>query len=362
VEQVRDDAAGSANKPADDDGKPTMASGQPVADGVEIGGRGPLANGDRVQLTDAKGRHHTIILQAGKVFHTNRGSFRHDQLIGAAEGSVVSTASGVEFVVMRPLLSDFVLSMPRGAAVIYPKDAGQIVQMADIYPGARTIEAGVGSGGLTMSLLRAVGDRGRLVSVELRPEFAAIAEANVDAWFGRRHPAWELIVGELASVASGLEAKSFDRMVLDLLAPWDLIDSGRHLLQPGGVLIAYVATTTQLSRLVETLRDSGHFSEPDAWESIVRGWHLEGLAVRPDHRMVGHTGFLVRSRRLADHVRPPSRRRRPAPGAYDQEGQQWTAQAFGERVVSDRKLRQLGRKLATQSQKTDLSPDRDRQH
>ncbi|MDR0594695.1 MAG: tRNA (adenine-N1)-methyltransferase [Bifidobacteriaceae bacterium] len=324
--------------------------------------RGLFRPGDRVQLADTRGRLNTIVLEVGKTFHSHRGSFGHDQLIGQPEGSVVATSEGRQYVAMRPLLADFVLSMPRGAAVVYPKDAGQIVQMADIYPGAAVIEAGAGSGALTMSLLRAVGDAGRLVSVERREDFAVIARANVESWFGGPHPAWDLRIGELAEVAAEEEAASFDRLVLDMLAPWENVEAAFHALGPGGVLIAYLATTTQLSRLVETLRADGRFTEPEAWESVVRGWHADGLAVRPEHRMIGHTGFLVRARRLADSVRAPERRRRPAPGAHDQEALQWTPEDLGLREVSDRKLRRVRRSLeappdAPPDAPTDAPPD-----
>jgi tRNA (adenine57-N1/adenine58-N1)-methyltransferase len=275
--------------------------------------RGRFAPGDRVQLTDPKGRMHTITLVTGKEFHTHKGSIQHDELIGSPEGSVITTTGNVTYLAMRPLLSDFVLSMPRGAAVVYPKDAGQVVHMADIFPGARVVEAGVGSGALTMSLLRAVGDDGRVSSYERRADFADIARDNVEAFFGGPHPAWTLTVGDLVET---LDEADIDRVVLDMLAPWDCLDAVSRALVPGGVLICYLATATQLSRTAEALRAQGSFTEPHAWESLVRGWHLEGLAVRPEHRMVGHTGFLVTSRRLADGVAPPLRRRRPSKGAY----------------------------------------------
>jgi tRNA (adenine57-N1/adenine58-N1)-methyltransferase len=275
--------------------------------------RGPFAPGDRVQLTDPKGRMHTITLVTGKEFHTHKGSIQHDELIGSPEGSVITTTGNVTYLAMRPLLSDFVLSMPRGAAVVYPKDAGQVVHMADIFPGARVVEAGVGSGALTMSLLRAVGDDGHVSSYERRSDFAEIARGNVESFFGGPHPAWTLTVGDLVET---LDETDIDRVVLDMLAPWDCLDAVSRALVPGGVLICYLATATQLSRTAEALRAQGTFTEPHAWESLVRGWHLEGLAVRPDHRMVGHTGFLITSRRLADGVAPPLRRRRPSKGAY----------------------------------------------
>jgi len=275
--------------------------------------RGPFAPGDRAQLTDPKGRMHTITLVAGKEFHTHKGSIQHDELIDSPEGSVITTTGGVTYLAMRPLLSDYVLSMPRGAAVVYPKDAGQVVHMADIFPGARVVEAGVGSGALTMSLLRAVGDDGRVSSYERRADFADIARVNVEDFFGGPHPAWTLTVGDLVE---SLTETDVDRVVLDMLAPWDCLEAVSRALVPGGVLICYLATATQLSRTAEALRAQGTFTEPHAWESLVRGWHLEGLAVRPEHRMVGHTGFLVTSRRLADGVAPPLRRRRPSKGAY----------------------------------------------
>jgi tRNA (adenine57-N1/adenine58-N1)-methyltransferase len=275
--------------------------------------RGPFRVGDQVQLTDPKGRMHTVTLTPGKRFHTHKGSFAHDELVGRPEGWVVTNTAGVEYLALRPLLADFVLSMPRGAAVVYPKDAGQVVAMADVFPGARVVEAGVGSGALTMSLLRAVGDEGLVSSYERRADFAEVARGNVEAFFGRPHPAWRLTVGDLATSLAETEV---DRAVLDMLAPWECLDAVSRVLVPGGVVICYVATTTQLSRTAEALRDHGTFTEPQAWETMSRGWHLEGLAVRPQHRMVGHTGFLVSARRLADGVAPPLRRRRPAKGAY----------------------------------------------
>lgn len=252
------------------------------------------------------------MLIPGGTFQTHRGYLRHEDLVGRDEGIVVSTTMGVEYLALRPLLSDHVLSMPRGAAVVYPKDSAQIVSMADIYPGARVVEAGVGSGGLTMSLLRAVGDSGSLLSVERRADFAEIAQANVAAFFGAEHPAWRVEVGDLADVlAREVTPGSVDRVVLDMLAPWENIAAAARVLVPGGVFLAYVATATQLSRVAEDLRADGRFTEPVAWESFVRGWHLEGLAVRPEHRMVGHTGFLITARRMAPGFAAPLRKRRP---------------------------------------------------
>lgn len=305
--------------------------------------RGPLRVGDRIQLTDAKGRHHTIVLEAGKVFHTHRGQFGHDDIIGQPEGTVITNTAGYEYLVLRPLLSDFVMSMPRGAAVIYPKDSGQIIQMGDIYPGARVVEAGVGSGALTMSLLRAVGDGGELISIERREDFADIARANVESHFHGPHPAWRLDIGDFADrVGDVAEPGTVDRIVLDMLAPWENIQAAADALAPGGVFLAYVATATQLSRLAEDLRAHGGFTEPQAWESMVRTWHLEGLAVRPDHRMIGHTGFLLTSRRMAPGVQAPVRKRRPAKGAYTEDSE-WTPEDLGEHAVSDKKVRRVRR-------------------
>jgi tRNA (adenine57-N1/adenine58-N1)-methyltransferase len=265
--------------------------------------------GDRVQLTDPKGRLHTVTLEAGKQFHTHRGAIEHDQLIGVAEGSVVQSASGTAYLALRPLLSDYVLSMPRGAAVIYPKDSAQIVAQGDIHPGARVLEAGAGSGALTCSLLRAVGPTGTVISYERREDHLEHARRNVDAFFGEAPGNWDL---RLADVTEHPATEIVDRVILDMLAPWDVLSTVGPALRPGGVLIGYVATTTQLSRLVEALREDGGWTEPHSWECMVRNWHVVGLAVRPDHRMQGHTAFLVTARRLAPGVTAPTRQRRPA--------------------------------------------------
>ncbi|MCW2524878.1 MAG: hypothetical protein JWO63_3213 [Frankiales bacterium] len=265
--------------------------------------------GDRVQLTDPKGRLHTITLDPGKQFHTHRGAIEHDALIGAPEGSVVHSSGGTGYLALRPLLSDYVLSMPRGAAVIYPKDSAQIVAQGDIYPGATVLEAGAGSGALTCALLRAVGPTGRVISYERREDHLEHARRNVDSFFGQEPGNWDL---RLADVMEHRELETVDRVILDMLAPWEVIEVVAAALRPGGVLIGYVATTTQLSRLVEALRSHAGFTEPTSWECLVRNWHVLGLAVRPDHRMQGHTAFLTSARRLAPGVVAPTRQRRPA--------------------------------------------------
>ena len=277
--------------------------------------RGPFREGDRVQLTDTKGRMHTVVLESGKAFHTHRGAIAHDELIGLPEGSVINSVAGTPYLALRPLLSDFVLSMPRGAQVIYPKDAAQIIGIGDIFPGARVLEAGAGSGALSCSILRAIGDTGHLYSYELRPDFADIARANVEAFLGGPPPNWTLTTGDLATSTE----TEVDRIVLDMLAPWEHIDLVEKALIPGGVLIGYVATTTQMSEFVETIRARGGFTEPRAFETLVRDWHLEGLAVRPDHRMIAHTAFLVTTRRLAPGTVAPMRKRKPSKGqeAYE---------------------------------------------
>lgn len=283
--------------------------------------RGPFMPGDQIQLTDPKGRQHRLVLTAGRTFHTHRGAVAHDDLIGKPEGSLVMSAGGTPYIALRPLLADYTLSMSRGAAVVYPKDAAQIIAMADIFPGATVVEAGAGSGALSCWLLRAVGEEGLLISYERRPDFAEIARANVEQFFGGPHPAWRLTVGDLpggdlpAAGSAGGEMAEADRFVLDMLAPWEHAGIAAAALIPGGLICCYVATTTQLARTVTALREQGSFAEPAAWETLQRGWHVDGLAVRPEHRMVGHTGFLVTARRLADGVQAPPRRRRPSKGA-----------------------------------------------
>lgn len=270
-----------------------------------------FAVGERVQLTDPKGRLHTVTLEPGKSFHTHRGAIEHDALIGAPDGSVVTSSGGTPYLALRPLLVDFMLSMPRGAAVIYPKDAAQIITQGDVFPGATVLEAGAGSGALTCALLRAVGPAGRVLSYEIRDDHAEVAVRNVVTFHGERPPNWELRHGDVASHPAG---EAVDRAVLDMLSPWEALPAVSEALVPGGVLVAYVATTTQLSRLVEAVRELGGFTEPTAWETLARGWHVVGLAVRPQHRMIGHTAFLVTTRRLAPGVVAPARQRRPAKG------------------------------------------------
>lgn len=301
---------------------------------------GPFREGDRVQLTGPKGRLNTITLKAGEKFGTHRGDLLHDEIIGKPEGSMVLNQTGVEYLAFRPLLSDFVMSMPRGAAIIYPKDSAQIVTMGDIFPGARVVEAGVGSGGLSMYLLRAIGDRGTLDSFERREEFAEIAKANVATNLGMVPDNWNVHLGDLQDKLPAVKLPgSVDRVILDMLAPWECIEQCAEALTPGGLIMAYVATVTQLSRFTEALKRSEHFNDPEAWESMTRGWHLQGLAVRPEHRMIGHTGFLVSARRMAPGVTAPAQKSKNKPEFSDEDLSAWNPDHMGERKISEKKLR-----------------------
>ena len=274
---------------------------------------GDLAAGERITLTDQKGRRHNIVLRPGAVFHTTKGAIAHDAIIGGPDGTVVRSAGGQDYLVMRPVMHEFIVSMPRGAAVIYPKDAAHILMQADIFPGARVLEAGVGSGGLSIALLRAIGPEGRLISYERRDDFAAVARTNVETFYGEPPASWEVRVGDLVEIRG---PEQVDRVILDMLAPWECIDSIGEVLIAGGILCCYVATATQLGRTMDTIRAHGGFTEPEAREYTARDWHAEGLAIRPGHATSGHTGLLVFTRRLAAGVTAPLRRRRPAPGAY----------------------------------------------
>ncbi|MGY1826017.1 MULTISPECIES: tRNA (adenine-N1)-methyltransferase [unclassified Blastococcus] len=287
-------------------GTPEDAGEQPAAQRAEPV-EGAFVAGDRVQLTDPKGRLHTVVLTPGKQFHTHRGAIEHDDLIGAPEGSVVHSTANTGYLALRPLLADYVLSMPRGAQVIYPKDAAQIVGFGDVGPGMRVLEAGAGSGALSCSLLRAVGSEGSLTSYERREDFLDVARANVGAFFGEVPGNWDLRLGDLADHPA---EEVVDRVVLDMLEPWAVLPTVAAALRPGGVLVGYVATVTQLSTYVEALRAQGVWTEPYAWETLLRPWHAVGLAVRPEHRMVAHTAFLVTARRLAEGAVAPIRQRR----------------------------------------------------
>ncbi|ERK71691.1 tRNA (adenine-N1)-methyltransferase [Leifsonia aquatica] len=313
---------------------------------------GPFRAGDRVQLTGPKNRMNTITLVPGKLFHSHRGVLEHDAIIGLPDGSVVTNNAGVEHLALRPLLTDFVMSMPRGAAIVYPKDAAQILALADIFPGATVVEAGVGSGALSLWILRAIGPEGRLHSFERRDEFAEVARDNAATFLGSDPENWTVTVGDLQeALPAAVEPGSVDRVVLDMLAPWETLDAVTTALKPGGVVICYVATVTQLSRVAEAIRATGNFTHPQSSETMVRGWHVEGLAVRPDHRMIAHTGFLLTARRLAPDTVLPELKRRPSKSDYsDADVEAWTPGALGERQSSPKSLRKRVREAATSAE------------
>lgn len=271
---------------------------------------GPFAYGDRVQLTDAKRRHYTVILEEGGQFHSHKGIINHDDIVGMDEGSVIESTLGSSFLLFRHLMVDHVLSMPRGAAVIYPKDAAQILVEGDIFMGARVLEAGAGSGALSMSLLRAVGPEGHVYSYEVRVDHLEYAVDNVKEYFGEQPEWWSPRLGDLGDVTAEDLGGPVDRVILDMLEPWEHLETVRDLLIPGGVFMTYVATVPQLMKVMEGIRELKCFTEPKAWESLVREWKVEGLATRPEHRMNAHTAFLIWTRRLADGVTPPRPQRR----------------------------------------------------
>lgn len=271
---------------------------------------GPFQYGDRVQLTDAKRRHYTLVLEEGVKFHSHRGIIEHSQIVGMDEGSVVTSTLGSDFLLFRHLMVDHVLSMPRGAAVIYPKDSAQILVEGDIFMGARVLEAGAGSGALSMTLLRAVGPEGHVFSYEVREDHLEFAENNVEEYFGTKPDWWSPRLGDLGDVTADELGGPVDRIILDMLEPWEHLETVRDLLIPGGVFMTYVATVPQLMKVMEGIRELKCFTEPRAWESLVREWKVEGLATRPEHRMNAHTAFLIWTRRLADGVTPPAVKRR----------------------------------------------------
>jgi tRNA (adenine57-N1/adenine58-N1)-methyltransferase len=257
----------------------------------------PFEPGERVLLVDQRERRYVVrALVPGELWHSHGGAIDHDAIIGRPEGTRVRTSSGMVFTCFRPTLADFVLKMPRGAQVVYPKDLGAILVWADVYPGARVLEAGAGSGAVTIALCRAVGPEGRVVSYELREDFHATAEANVEAFFGKRPSQLELRLGDVAAVAA--TGDRFDRVVLDLPEPWPLLEPIEAVLDPGGVLCGYLPTTIQAQELVLAMQRAG-YEQIETFEVLHRSWHVTARSVRPDHRMVAHTGFITVGRRTA---------------------------------------------------------------
>jgi tRNA (adenine57-N1/adenine58-N1)-methyltransferase len=256
---------------------------------------GPFEPGERILLIDQRERRYLLRLAPGETWHSHGGGLSHDLLIGSPEGTVVRSATGMAFRAFRPRMVDFVLKMPRGAQVVYPKDVGPILVEGDIHPGARVLESGTGSGALTMALCRAVGPEGHVVSYDLRPEFQATAARNVESFLGKL-PEWlELREGDVRSVAETGEV--FDRAVLDLPEPWAVLEAISSVLPPGAIVCAYLPTTNQVQQLALALRPGG-FEPLETFEVLHRSWHVTERSVRPDHRMVAHTGFLTIARRV----------------------------------------------------------------
>lgn len=254
----------------------------------------PFRPGERALLTDSKGRRYLVMLAEGGSFSTHAGTLAHSELIGRDEGVLVRTSHGARLLAVRPTLSEFILKMPRGAQVIYPKDIGPILVLADVFPGARVLEAGVGSGALSMALLRAVGLDGNLLGYEIREDFAARAQRNVESFLGPGQP----FTVEIRDVYEGIDPRDLDRVVLDLPEPWRVVKHAEAALRPGGIFLSYLPTIGQVSRLREELAASA-FGMAETLEVLQRSWHVEGQSVRPDHRMVAHTGFLTTARLLA---------------------------------------------------------------
>jgi tRNA (adenine57-N1/adenine58-N1)-methyltransferase catalytic subunit len=254
----------------------------------------PFRSGERILLFDAKGRRYLVTLLEGGEFHTHSGPVDHDQVLGHEEGVVVRSSGGARYTAVRPTLAEVVLKMPRGAQVIYPKDLGPILMMGDIFPGARVLESGLGSGALSMALLRA---GAHVTGYEIRADFAARAQANVAGFLGP--DVLERYQVRVQDIYEGIEESGFDRLVLDLPEPWRLVEDAGSVLRPGGILVSYLPTIGQVSTLRAAMDKSG-LGMAETIEVLQRSWHIAGQSVRPDHRMVAHTGFLTSARLLID--------------------------------------------------------------
>jgi tRNA (adenine57-N1/adenine58-N1)-methyltransferase catalytic subunit len=264
----------------------------------------PFQDGEQILLLDQRGKRHLIFLRKSETFHSDRGWVPHDGIIGKVEGSWVRSSMGLRYIAVRPTLADYVLEMPRGAQVIYPKDLAMILFWADIYPGCRVMEAGMGSGALTLALLRAVGPEGRVITFEQREEFARRALANIHLRCGE---VTNLTV-RLRPIEDGFaEEEPLDRVVLDLPEPWKLTGELPRVLRPGGIFLSYVPTIIQAHQTTEALRHDRHWSLIETFETLFRPWNIDGQSVRPFHRMVAHTGFITVARRVApeEHTPPP---------------------------------------------------------
>jgi tRNA (adenine57-N1/adenine58-N1)-methyltransferase catalytic subunit len=254
----------------------------------------PFEAGERVVFLDGRGRRYMVRLEAGGTFHYHGGAVPHDLVIGSEEGTTVHSTTGSGLVCFRPRLADFVLKMSRGAQVIYPKDLGPILVYADVFPGARVLEAGTGSGGLTLAVCRAVGPEGRVVSYENREDFHEVARSNVEGFFGKV-PSWlDLRLGDVREVAG--TGETFHRVLLDLPEPEAVLEEVTAALMAGGILCGYLPTTGQVQELVLQLKSRG-FAESETFEVLLRSWHVAHRSVRPDHRMVAHTGFVTVARK-----------------------------------------------------------------
>lgn len=256
----------------------------------------PLQEGERIHLVDRKGRHYALTLRRGKTFQHSGETVPHDSLIGRPEGLRISLSKGTRMTVLRPTLAEYVLKMPRGAQVIYPKDLASILIYADIHPGARVLEAGLGSGALTMALLRMVGEKGAVFSYEVREDFARRGAENIRQFLGEPGN-WRLI---RADIYDGIAEGELDRMIFDLPEPWRALPHIPAVLRPGGILLSYLPTVPQVERWVRELRASRIFDFVTTMETLERGWNIEGRSVRPDHRMVAHTGFITTARKIAN--------------------------------------------------------------